>query len=439
MLDRQLSWNAVLHRCFQDRAYPRPSKSYAVMERLFREMDCRFSADLLMRDQRRESAKTTRSATVRRSDSRRYETPCSVQFTTVSPSTDAMPIVPRIATTARSDAGGGSFASQSGNAESSTSVTLAGSESAESCARGASSAPVALGVAVADGAGSLPLRCCERSAAAASAVPMRMSTIRCQTAARRSLRSRSMRTECRSVPDIHDAELGEEIERGRPAFAIAEARVFHATERDLCLPADRRDVAVQHHGLRLLGVAECRAQVARVDGGGQSVPDGVRGGESALVIVGRDDAHHRTEDLLLRDAHVRVDIGEDRRLDEVACLEVRLRRRAAITDHARTLLLPRLDALTHFAKLRVVDDRTQTHAVDETVARAPGVGFRGEQLGEIDQPRAHDDRAARRGAPLAGRAEVAASDALRSLLKSRVVHDDHHVLPAHLALHLSDA
>ena len=58
--------------------------------------------------------------------------PCSVQFTTVGPSTDAMPIVPRIATTARSVADGGSFASQSGNAESSTSVTLEGSTRADS-------------------------------------------------------------------------------------------------------------------------------------------------------------------------------------------------------------------------------------------------------------------------------------------------------------------
>src|SRR6185503_2828498 len=50
MLDRQLSWNAVLHRCFQDRAYPCSSKSYAVVERRFREMDCGFSAGLLARE-----------------------------------------------------------------------------------------------------------------------------------------------------------------------------------------------------------------------------------------------------------------------------------------------------------------------------------------------------------------------------------------------------
>src|SRR5712664_4028775 len=42
--DRQLSRNAVLHRYFQHRAYRRASKSYAVLESMFREMDCAFSA-----------------------------------------------------------------------------------------------------------------------------------------------------------------------------------------------------------------------------------------------------------------------------------------------------------------------------------------------------------------------------------------------------------
>src|SRR5713101_210011 len=108
------------------------------------------------------------------------------------------------------------------------------------------SAPVGFGVAVggATGAGSLPLRCAS-SPAAASAVPMRMSTIRCQSAACRSLRSRSIRTECRSVPDVDHSLFGKEIERRGATLAITKARVLHAAERHLRFAADRREVYVQ--------------------------------------------------------------------------------------------------------------------------------------------------------------------------------------------------
>ncbi len=171
--------------------------------------------------------------------------PCSVQFTTVRPSTEAMPIVPRIATIARSDAAGGSFASQSGNAESSTSVTSIGSVSVESGALGASSAPVGRGGGVVAGAGSLSPRCATR-VAAASAVPMQMSAMRCPSAARRSFASRSMRTECRSVPDVDDPLFGKKIECRGAAFAIAEARILHAPERHVRFAAHRRQVYVEH-------------------------------------------------------------------------------------------------------------------------------------------------------------------------------------------------
>src|SRR5207249_7957013 len=142
--------------------------------------------------------------------------------------------------------------------------------------RGARSAPVAVGAAVGAGAGSFPLRCCDSSAAAASPVPMRMSAIRCQIAARDSLRSRSMSTVWRSVPDVDDSQLGKEIERGGAAFAIAEARILHAAKGDLRLAADRWDVHVHHPRLRLLGVTEGGAEVAGIDRRGQSVADGVR-------------------------------------------------------------------------------------------------------------------------------------------------------------------
>src|SRR5438093_7560825 len=241
-----------------------------------------------------------------------------------------------------------------------------------------------------------------------------------------------------SVSYVDDSHFGEEIEGGRAAFAVAEPRVLYTTKWHLSFAAYSRDVDVHHPSFRVLGIAKSRTQVAVIDRGGQSVADGVRGGDGALVVVRGDDAHHRSEDLLLRDAHVRIDVGEDRRLDEVARLQVRFCRCAAIANDARALLLPRRDAVAHLTQLQVVDDRPQPDAIREAVARAPRIGLRREQLGEVDEARAHDYRAACRGAALSGRAERAARDALRSLLEVRVVPDDDRVLATHLALHLAE-
>ena len=195
---------------------------------------------------------------------------------------------------------------------------------------------------------------------------------------------------------------------------------------------------MNHPRLGLLGVTEGGPEVAGIDRRGQSVAHGVRRGDGALIVVRRDDAHHGSEDLLLRDAHVRVDVGEDRGLDEVARLQVGFRRCAAIAHDARALLLPRRDALAHLAQLRVIHDRPEPDAIREAIARAPGVGLRREQLGEVDEARAQHDRAARRRAALPGRAERAAGHALGRLLEIGVVHDDDRVLAAHLELHFAE-
>src|SRR5436853_89352 len=71
----------------------------------------------------------------------------------------------------------------------------------------------------------------------------------------------------RLIPDIHDPLLAEKVERGGPAFAVAEARVLHAPEGDLRFTAQRRYVHVEHAGLRFLRVSKRGAEIVRVDRG----------------------------------------------------------------------------------------------------------------------------------------------------------------------------
>src|SRR5437773_12428181 len=48
------------------------------------------------------------------------------------------------------------------------------------------------------------------------------------------------------VPDVDDPLLAEEVERGGPALAVAEAGVLHAAERKLRFAAPGRDIHRKH-------------------------------------------------------------------------------------------------------------------------------------------------------------------------------------------------
>src|SRR2546430_11692275 len=104
-----------------------------------------------------------------------------------------------------------------------------------------------------------------------------------------------------SVADVHHPLLAEEVERGGPAFAVAEARVLHTAEGNLCLTAECRDVHVEHPGLRFLRVAERGAEIGRVDRRRNAVSHRIRCGKRRLELVRRDQAHDTAEDLLLRE------------------------------------------------------------------------------------------------------------------------------------------
>ena len=82
-------------------------------------------------------------------------------------------------------------------------------------------------------------------------------------------------------------------------------------------------------GLDALGNPVRLREVARPDGGRQTVDRVVRRRDRLVDVVDLDHGGDRAEDLLLRDPHVVADAGEDRRLHEVTVAEVgrRARRR----------------------------------------------------------------------------------------------------------------
>src|SRR5262249_54394973 len=104
-----------------------------------------------------------------------------------------------------------------------------------------------------------------------------------------------------------------------PAFA-PDAALFEATE----WAVEHVDAVVDPHhaGADALGQRDRPAGVAGVDGAAQTVR-GLVGDTNRLVLVlERNDGHHRTEDLLARDALIVAHVAEQGGLEEVAAREV---------------------------------------------------------------------------------------------------------------------
>ena len=96
-------------------------------------------------------------------------------------------------------------------------------------------------------------------------------------------------------------------------------------------------------------------------------------GDRVGLVVERDQAGHRAEDLVLRDAHAVVDVGEYRGHHEVA-----LRARAsgssgaleAAAEQRRAFLRAELDVAAHLRQVRLADHRADDGLVVQRVADA---------------------------------------------------------------------
>src|SRR3981189_1527031 len=81
-----------------------------------------------------------------------------------------------------------------------------------------------------------------------------------------------------------------------------------------------RAEGVDPHRSRLqpLGEAVPATDVGSPHAGGKAVAGAVSEPDGVLIILEAQDGRDRTEYLLLGDAHVVFDLGEDRRIDEIA-------------------------------------------------------------------------------------------------------------------------
>src|SRR5690349_11809579 len=77
--------------------------------------------------------------------------------------------------------------------------------------------------------------------------------------------------ELAAVVDVHRLPLGERVDHGRTAFAMAVPGLLHAAERKLHLGTDRRTVDVRDARLDVADRAHGAIHVGRVDRGAEAV------------------------------------------------------------------------------------------------------------------------------------------------------------------------
>src|SRR6185312_9366741 len=122
-----------------------------------------------------------------------------------------------------------------------------------------------------------------------------------------------------------------------PALA-AEARLLDAAEGGAGA-GDHALVEADHPGLEALDDAERALDVARVDVGDEPELGGVGRGDRVLLGGEAADRRDRAEDLLAQQARVAGDVGDDRRVVEVAGAVAR----AAADEDLRALVARVLD------------------------------------------------------------------------------------------------
>ena len=146
--------------------------------------------------------------------------------------------------------------------------------------------------------------------------------------------------------DVDRLPLREHVERGRAGFAVAVAGRLGAAERQVDFGADRRRVDVEDAGVHVAHRGEGVVHVLRVDRRRQAVLHAVADLDRLVERLARDDRHDRSEDLFLRDAHVRRHVGEDRRLVEEAVRVIAVGR--AVSAARRASRLPAVPISTYF-------------------------------------------------------------------------------------------
>ena len=170
-------------------------------------------------------------------------------------------------------------------------------------------------------------------------------------------------------------------------------------------------IGLDHAGAQLPGDALSARVVAALHVIGQAIAGVVGDFDRLVLALERDDRQHRAENLLTRDAHVVVDVGEHRRPHEIAAVEA-FRPAGATSDQARALVDAGLDQVLHLLELHLGDQRPDVVALLGRLADGGRLGSLAGHLDGLVIDRAFDQHARRRVTGLTGVVEAMQGAAL---------------------------
>src|ERR1700681_2296066 len=198
------------------------------------------------------------------------------------------------------------------------------------------------------------------------------------------------------------------------------------------LGADSRRVDVSDSGVQVAHGGECLVHVLVIESGRQSVLNAVGDSDRVFQIFAGDDGHDRSENFLLRDAHLGVDIDKYGRLHEVAMLVFALVEAVAAAFHLRTFGFANFYVVEVGLELGFVDGRAHLGTLIQAVANFQTLSAIHVALHEFGVHDFLHDDAAGGGAALAGGPEAAPEAAFDGKVEVGVVEHNHRIFPAEL-------
>src|SRR5215471_6717251 len=179
----------------------------------------------------------------------------------------------------------------------------------------------------------------------------------------------------------HALHVRVQIERVAPELTAVPALLVTAEGRHDV----EHVVAVHPHGAGADGAGHAvrLRHVARPHAGGETVERVVALQHGVVLVLERNERHHRSEDLLLRDAHVVAHAGEDSGLDEVAVRQMLGRVALTAGEDLRPFLLADVEVASHTLELLLAHQRAHLRPLFESGALLHRRSRRGDGVGEL--------------------------------------------------------
>src|ERR1700674_4463460 len=198
----------------------------------------------------------------------------------------------------------------------------------------------------------------------------------------------------------------------------------------MSLRADGWCVYVRNSVVELVERAKSRIHIPRVDRRRQSVFHVVVHGKSLVRVLHSDYGKNRTEDFFLLETAARLDVGEDRRLEEIPFRE--LFRSLTSGKELRAFRLTDADIGLDFSEGILVDERAHIGSLLPSVAQLECPGPVLEHTDKLVVNFLVYDKTTGSGTTLPRRAESAPERAFEGQIEVCIVHHDLGVLAPHL-------